>query len=245
MPRLSFENCVKISTESSIKDTVEDKEFFNVEFIVRNGQDKSAYFLCNKFTLAAASPVFNKQFFGSLKRKQEDENQGEMVEVINIEDIAKRTFQTFLQLLFLDTNAADHFLRLNCSFRLLFEVLQVADKYCVEDVKKLVIKGIDTKDITKGNIIKAVSLITVYQGLLPYESVCESLMNRCCKSVLILWPTTHDFLIFYKNHMAQLSLLLTKARKYLLPITSWLLVFLKVLYLVLHLYQLYRCWSTL
>ena len=195
MPRLSFKNCVKV-TRPDEKLSLEDKEFFNVKFIVKKSNDKFLSFHCNKFALAAASPVFNKQFLGSLKRKQEDENQEEKEEVIKVEDVSVRAFKRFLRLLFLNYNAVDPMQSVDCGFRVLFEVLKLADMYCVEDVKSLVIKRIETHVISEDNILEAVDLTTEYGYLLPFESVCESLMTRCCRSVGILWPTTQDFLFF-------------------------------------------------
>ena len=215
MPRLSFENCVKV-TRPDEKLSLEDKEFFNVKFIVKKSNDKFRSFHCNKFALAAASPVFNKQFFGSLKKKLEDENQEEKEEVINVEDVSMFAFNTFLQLLFL--NEAVDPLQSVRRFRSLFEVLKIADMYCVEDVKNLVVKRIETHVISEDNILAAVNLTTEYGHLLPFESVCESLMTRCCRSVGILWPTTQNFLFFCaenKKYKDLLNFLFTKVKNQL------------------------------
>ena len=215
MPRLSFENCVKISTYPRVVQNTDDNEYFNVEFIVRNKKVKfDVSIRCNKFTLAAASPVFNKQFFGSLKRKREDDAEEGTVEVIKVEDARALPFKTFLKLIF---SSKDTELCESIDFSTLFDVLKLADMYCIDDVQAEVIKKIENKGITETNIISAVGNAEQYKHFLPFGSVCENLMTRCCKISMVLWPATQDFFFFCgrnKNKSELLNRLLAKVTNY-------------------------------
>ena len=213
MPRLTFDNCVKVHTSPGDKNTLADQEFFNVEFVVNGEQkDEVVYFLSNKNALAAASPVFNKQFFGSLKRKRGSDSDPGSVEVIKVGNVAAKAFKKFLQMLFTDRDLTEEFATA-CSFNVLFQVLKLADMYCIDDLQASVVKIIENKEITRGNIIKAIASIEEHRVLQPFGSVCESLMNRCCRMSSLLWPTTQDFFLFCganKHHMDLLYILLTK-----------------------------------
>jgi len=102
---------------------------------------KVTTFTAHKYYLAAVSPVFAAQFFGSLPEVNSE---------IVLTDVTARAFKCLLDCVYgqnvdlLDKSNA----------RELFEAFHVADKYMIEDMKKLIQDRFDKFKVTDDNVVE-------------------------------------------------------------------------------------------
>jgi len=127
-------------------------------------------FTAHKYFLAAASPVFSTQFFGSLQ-----EEGG----VITLTDVTARAFKAMLEFVY------GHSVTMleQSSVRELFEALRVADKYMIEKMKETVQDRLNKFPITRDNVGEVTRAALLFRC---FHTASSNLLQRLEQPIAII-----------------------------------------------------------
>ena len=148
-------------------------------FLVPGEDDTSSKTIrAHRWALAGVSPVFRAQFCGPMKDERE---------VIEVEKTTSEAFQTLIDFIYRHPRQ-DVFLINNTSCpQKLFELLELAERYQVLDLKHLVNEVLQNFVVTRENMIFAATVASNYKALFEDSSVTLSM--KCLK---FLHTTTKD-----------------------------------------------------
>ena len=144
----------------------------DVSFLVVDGEDVkgSKTIGAHKYLLGGVSPVFRKQFFGPMKDDRD---------VIEVKETTAKAFQTLLDFIYRKAGQDTFTLNnLNCPLKH-FEVLELAERYEILDLKTRVKKALETFVVTKGNFQLSATVASNYKVL--FEEFSLILSMRCLK----------------------------------------------------------------
>ena len=117
-----------------------NSDIANVRFVFEHRGGENKELLGHSLVLACASPVFKTQFYGSISD----------TEMIVITDASFEVFKIFLDILCnIELNLED------ISYRNLGELFYLGEKYQVDDLKKSILKHLNTRKIDERNLLLA------------------------------------------------------------------------------------------
>ena len=194
-----------VEEEEEISGKEGDDDLYNVEFTVQDEAGGFKAIRTYKTILAVTSPVFKRQFFGSLSSSKNsgDSTQDNKMEVVNIQGVPFNVFKDFIKLISsINVNIVDK----SEDFDYLFEMLRLADMYQVLDVVDLVKARIAEVKITLADVVKAASVSEKYKDLLNFEDVCERLYRRCAGILHDGCPAGLDLIKFKSSNKDNVEL---------------------------------------
>jgi len=135
----------------------------------RNGEEdqsevKFKIFRGHKLLLSVASPVFRRQFFGSLPEKADP---------ILVEDTTCEAFNIMIEFIY---KKVEHFNFTCKTFAGLFEVRNISEKYQIAALVTKVEQEIACRQLSRGNLIEAAESAKNYSH---FSKVSEELTLRC------------------------------------------------------------------
>jgi hypothetical protein len=80
---------------------------------------------------------------------------------------------------------------------LLFQVLCLADKYLLEEMKNLVTSNIETLPVSLKNYASVFVNCAKYCTLMGLEKLCGDLRDRCALTILKKWKSAEDSVLFW------------------------------------------------
>jgi len=140
----------------------------------------------HRLLLGAASPVFEREFFGSEWNKEES---------VRVKGSTIEAFSTLMDILYEKNRDKenDTWGLENKSFYTLFEVLHLADRYDMKKVVGIITKEISEMEITRENVMEAAAVAEHYK-LFPEAS--KGLFQRCAVTMDNILKTKADILKF-------------------------------------------------
>jgi len=124
-------------------------------------------FKAHKFLLAAVSPMFRKQFFGSLPPPQ-------VSQPVTVEETSSKGFGIMLDFLY---QKADKFVFACDHFACLFEVKNLGEKYQISDLVHKTHLEISSRQISSENLLEATRASKNFSHL--FTEISQELMKRC------------------------------------------------------------------
>ena len=121
----------------------------------------------HKFLLAGTSPVFMDQFFGPMKQTRE---------VFKVKNTTPEAFETMINYIY--KSPGDTFRLSNIgSPQKLFELLELAERYEIQNLKTLTSEALEALPISRENMIFAATVATNYKPF--FEDLCMKLLVKC------------------------------------------------------------------
>ena len=144
----------------------------DVFFLVKGGDEGDKKIGAHKFLLAGTSSVFNRQFFGPMKDNAQ--------EVIEVKDTTPEAFDTMINYIYKipgkDTfNLND----VDCPQKL-FQLLELAEKYEIPNLKTMTSDSLETLDIRRENLIFTATVARNYKQT-RFEDLSNTLLLKCLK----------------------------------------------------------------
>ena len=151
----------------------------DVSFLVRTGEDEagSKRIRAHRWALAGVSPVFRAQFCGPMKDERE---------VIEVEKTTAEAFQTMIDFIYRLPRQEVFLINSNCPQKL-FELLELAERYQVLDLKNVANEALKNLVVTRENMIFAATVASNYK--VAFEDTSVTLSMKCLK---FLRATTKD-----------------------------------------------------
>ena len=140
-------------------------------FLVRRGEDdksSSKTIRAHRWPLAGVSPVFRKQFFGLMKDERE---------VIEVEKTTAEAFQTMIDFIYRHPRQEIFLINNTDCPQKLFEILELAERYQVWDLKAPVKKALENFVVTRVNFVTSATVARNYKVL--FEDFSLILSMRC------------------------------------------------------------------
>lgn len=128
------------------------------------GEDKSKIFRGHKLLLSVASPVFRRQFFGSLPEKEDP---------IPVQGTTCEAFNTMIEFIY---KKVEHFSFTSDNFAGLFEVRNISEKYQISALVTKVEQEIACRQLSRANLIEAAESAKIYSH---FTQASEELTLRC------------------------------------------------------------------
>ena len=126
----------------------------DVFFLVKGDGEEDKRIAAHRFLLAGTSPVFNRQFFGQMKETQE---------MIEVKDTSPQAFDTMINYIYklpgVETFNLDN---VGCPQKL-FELLELAERYEIPNLKAMTSSALETLDISRENMIFAATVAKNYK----------------------------------------------------------------------------------
>ena len=142
----------------------------DVSFLVRTGGDEtsSKTIRAHRWALAGVSPVFRAQLCGPMKDERE---------VIEVEKTTSEAFQTLVDFIYRHPRQDIFSIKsTNCPQKL-FELLELAERYQVLDLKNVVNKALQNFVVTRENMIFAATVASNYKA--AFEDMSLNLSMKC------------------------------------------------------------------
>ena len=150
----------------------------DVCFLVTGEDDRSSKTIrAHSQLLGGVSPVFRKQFFGPMKDERE---------VIEVEKTTAEAFQTMIDFIYRLPRQEVFLINSNCPQKL-FELLELAERYQVLDLKNVANEALKNLVVTRENMIFAATVASNYK--VAFEDTSLTLSMKCLK---FLHTTTKD-----------------------------------------------------
>ena len=126
----------------------------DVFFLVKGDGEEDKRIAAHRFLLAGTSPVFNRQFFGQMKETQE---------MIEVKDTSPQAFDTMVNYIYklpgVETFNLDN---VGCPQKL-FELLELAERYEIPNLKAMTSSALEALDISRENMIFAATVAKNYK----------------------------------------------------------------------------------
>ncbi|XP_023327785.1 uncharacterized protein LOC111700915 isoform X2 [Eurytemora carolleeae] len=203
---VNFSEVFKDAQETGIKSLLDCSPDVNFQFYDEEGVLESSI-KCHKLLLSLVSPVFKKQFFGSLASTTEK------LELVEIKDFS---FEGFTQMMKLIYDTADNmFEKLFYDIldvALLFEILRLADKYQIEDLAALAKTRIATVPLSDENALEVLEVTEQHKDLLNFEEICKAINLRLAITMKSTWTSSADvdsFCNLYKDRVDLVNILIS------------------------------------
>ena len=148
------------------------KELHDVKFfILGNDNQCLGQIPAHKFVLSLESEVFRTMFsrkFAELSLQEDG------VTRVKIRDTALEAFTVLMELIY-ETWETEF----PGDLDLLFEVLCLADKYFLENIKKLLVSTIEWFPVGSANYVRVYRAVQVHKHIMGLETLCADLWDRC------------------------------------------------------------------
>ena len=145
-------------------------------------KDKTHDVLAHRLLLAGSSPVFRKQFFGSMKEEQE---------VIEIQDTTLEAFTVMINFIYRAPTVSFTILQ-NCPQKLC-EILNISERYQVSSLTGIVRERIQKFTITSRNMMFTAATAKNYA---VFDDVSKILTGNCQKFLTEQLKTAEDVYAF-------------------------------------------------
>ena len=148
----------------------------DVTFLVKGEDDEEKKVPAHRFLLAATSSVFNRQFYGPMK---------DIREVIEVKDTTPEAFMTMMNYIYKDPGEESFNLNdIDCPQKL-FELVELAERYEIPNLKEIASKALETLDISQENMIFTATVAKNYKEV--FDDLSNKLTVKCLK---FLFDTT-------------------------------------------------------
>eukprot|EP00092_Neocalanus_flemingeri_P008556 GFUD01009218.1.p1 GENE.GFUD01009218.1~~GFUD01009218.1.p1 ORF type:complete len:485 (+),score=120.45 GFUD01009218.1:33-1487(+) len=153
-----------------MKDSIEDEDFFDAYFKAKDVFGTFSKIRCNRVILSLASPVFKKQFFGSLRVKD-----GETVDIV---DGTAEAFKDLIDFIYCEKSFKKYEQVNTNTFKTMLDFCHFGHKYEIPSLVNFTSNVINSKlTINKENAV------AILQDLEPYKLNLESeyhvISNKC------------------------------------------------------------------
>ena len=150
----------------------------DVTFLVKSEDDESQSktFVGHRYLLGGISPVFRGMFFGPMK---------ETGEVVEVKETTPEAFSTMINFIYMSPEESFNLDNITSCPQKLFELLALADRYQILDLKTLATEALSNLALTRENMIFTATVAKHYKP--AFEDVSTRLMVKCLK---FLYDTT-------------------------------------------------------
>ena len=124
-------------------------------------------FEAHKFLLAGTSPVFMAMFFGPMKETRE---------VFKVRNTTPEAFESMIKYIYKPPGDAFILNNVGCPQKL-FELLELAERYEVWNLKSLTTEALENLSISKENMIFTATVAKKYKTI--FEDLSMSLLVKC------------------------------------------------------------------
>ena len=149
-----------------------DVFFLVVTEDAENADSSKKSFGAHKLLLAGNSQVFRRMFFGPMR---------ETGGVVEVKETTPEAFSTMIDYIYKPHGQQFSLQNIGCPQKL-FELLAIADKYEILNLKTLTVDALRSLAISRGNLIFTATVAKNYRQL--YDDVGTKLMVRCLKVIL-------------------------------------------------------------
>ena len=140
----------------------------DVTFLVKGEGEEEVKVPAHRFLLAATSPVFNRQFYGPMK---------DIREVIEVKDTTPEAFMTMMNYIYKDPGEESFNLNdIDCPQKL-FELVELAERYEIPKLKKIVTSALETFDINQENMIFTATVAKNYKE--TFADLSFKVLSNC------------------------------------------------------------------
>ena len=140
----------------------------DVFFLVKGDGEEDKRIAAHRFLLAGTSPVFNRQFFGQMKETQE---------MIEVKDTSPQAFDTMINYIYklpgVETFNLDN---VGCPQKL-FELLELAERYEIPNLKAMTSSALETLDISRENMVFAATVAKNYKRM--FGDLSSKVLFKC------------------------------------------------------------------
>jgi len=158
-------------------------------------KEKPEVFKAHKLFLSCISPIFYKQFFGSLH----DRGLVEIVdgmEIVRIKEFSLQAFAACINHEYGEENMVK-----DCTdFDLLFEMILVCKKYDLDELSQVIMRRILKIKITRENLFSTLKVLEQFKGLLGFEKLCAELNRMCIVATFKNFSKIEDVFEFWSNN---------------------------------------------
>ena len=150
----------------------------DITFLVRGEEGAESKSVgAHRWLLAGISPVFRRMFFGPVK---------ETGEVVEVKETTPEAFRTMINFIYMPPAGESFNLdNVTCPQKI-FEVLALADRYEILDLKTMASDALEKLAITRENMIFTATVANNYK--IGFNEVSTKLMVKCLK---FLYDTTN------------------------------------------------------
>ena len=150
----------------------------DVTFVVRGEDEEEKKVAAHRFLLAATSPVFNRQFYGPMK---------DIREVIEVKDTTPEAFMTMMNYIYKDPGEESFNLNdIDCPQKL-FELVELAERYEIPNLKEIASRALETLDISLENMIFTATVAKNYKE--TFADLSSKVLTNCL-DFLFLGPSS-------------------------------------------------------
>ncbi len=172
------------------------KELHDVTFfIVDDGGECLGKIPAHKFVLSLESEVFRTQFsrkFTALNKEEDGVTQ------VEIKDTSFEAFEAMIEFIYTgDPWRFDY--SYSSDINLLFQILCLADKYFLEDLKKFLSSTIEWIPVSSKNYASVYKAVESYKHMVGLEALCADLWDRCVLAVRRGWNSADDSVSFWSQ----------------------------------------------
>ncbi len=170
------------------------KELHDVTFfIVDDSGECVGKIPAHKFVLSLESELFRTQFSEKYAAMNKQENGVTQVE---IKDTSLEAFEAMIELIYTgDPGSFEN----SSDINLLFQILCLADKYFLENFKKLLISTIEWFPVSSKNYASVYKAVEFYKHMMGLETLCADLWDRCVLAVRRGWNLADDSVSFWSK----------------------------------------------
>ena len=140
----------------------------DVFFLVKGDGEEDKRIAAHRFLLAGTSAVFNRQFFGQMKETQE---------MIEVKDTSPQAFDTMINYIYklpgVETFNLDN---VGCPQKL-FELLELAERYEIPNLKAMTSSALETLDISRDNMVFAATVAKNYKRM--FGDLSSKVLFKC------------------------------------------------------------------
>ena len=133
-------------------------------------EDQGRSFGAHRWLLAGVSPVFRRMFFGQLR---------EAGEVVEVKETTPEAFSTMINFIYMPPGESFNLKDVSCPQKL-FELMALAERYEVLDLKMMASEALEKLAITRENMIFTATVANHYKTT-GFDNVSTKLMVKCLK----------------------------------------------------------------
>ena len=121
----------------------------------------------HKFLLAGTSPVFMAMFFGQMRETRE---------VVKVRNTTPEAFETIIKYIYKPPGDAFILNNVGCPQKL-FELLELAERYEIQNLKTLTKEALENLSVSKENMIFTATVAKMYKTV--FEDLSMKLLVKC------------------------------------------------------------------
>ena len=143
----------------------------DVSFLVKVGEDgQSKSVAAHRWLLAGISPVFRRMFFGPIREAGEE---------VEVKETTAEAFCTMINFIYMPPEEVFNLKDVLCPQKL-FELMALAERYEIVDLKVMASDALEKLSITRENMIFTATVANNYKNT-GFDNVSTKLMVKCLK----------------------------------------------------------------